>query len=86
MHQIYASQTASVTELKRQYATILAEAEDQPVAILNNNKPEAYFMSAQAYERLMDRLEDLEDMILVLERSNEPSVEVTLEDLSRGDI
>ncbi len=86
MHHLYASQAVSVTELKRRYAAVVAEAEGAAVAVLNNNRPEAYLVPAKAYERLMERLEDLEDSLLVLERRDENFVEVTLEDLRNGDI
>ena len=81
MHDIFASKTVSVTELKRSYGAILKEAEDEVVAVLNNNKPEAYLVPAEAYQRLLERLEDLEDMITMLERKDGPFVEVSLDDL-----
>ena len=71
----------SVTELKRNYANILKQAEDAPVAVLNHNRPEAYLLPASHYERLMDYVEDLEDAMLVRERANGPFVEVDLDNL-----
>jgi antitoxin StbD len=71
----------SVTELKRNYAGILAQADDAPVAVLNHNRPEAYLLPAGHYERLMAHLEDLEDAQLVREREAGPFVEVHLDDL-----
>jgi antitoxin StbD len=71
----------SVTELKRNYAGILKEADDSPIAVLNHNRPEAYLLPAGHYERLMSHLEDLEDAKLVSERANGPFVEVNLDDL-----
>ena len=71
----------SVTELKRNYANILKQAEDAPVAVLNHNRPEAYLLPASHYERLMDYVEDLEDAKLVRERANGPFVEVDLDNL-----
>ena len=71
----------SVTELKRNYAEILKQADDAPVAVLNHNRPEAYLLPASHYERLMAYLEDLEDAKLVRERAAGPFVEVTLADL-----
>jgi antitoxin StbD len=86
MHQLYAEQAVSVTELKRHYARVLAEAEDGPVVVLNNNKPEAYLVPNEAYERLMERLEDLEDALVVLERKGGPFIDVTLEAMANGNI
>ena len=71
----------SVTELKRNYAEILKQADDAPVAVLNHNRPEAYLLPAGHYERLMAYLEDLEDAKLVRERAAGPFVEVNLADL-----
>ena len=81
MQIIHAEKTVSVTELKRNFSAILSEAEDDPVAVLNHNRPEAYLLSAAHYERLLERLEDLEDMKLVRERSDGPFVEVDLNEL-----
>jgi antitoxin StbD len=81
MKEIFASKTVSVTELKRNLASVLNEAGDDAVAVLNHNKPEAYLLSAALYESLLERLEDLEDANLVRERSDGPFVEVTLDEL-----
>ena len=81
MNNIFANMSVSVTELKRNYATIIKEADDSPVAVLNHNRPEAYLLPADHYERLMAYLEDLEDAKLIHERANGPFVEVSLADL-----
>jgi antitoxin StbD len=81
MDTIIASMTVSVTELKRNFAGILKQADDCPVAVLNHNRPEAYLLSAAHYERLMAYLEDLEDARLVRERADGPFVEVDLDDI-----
>ena len=81
MDTIFSNTTVSVTELKRNFAAILHQADDSPVAILNHNRPEAYLLPAAYYERLMAYLEDLEDAKLVRERSNGPFVEVGLDEL-----
>lgn len=84
MDTIFSNITVSVTELKRNFAAILKQADDSPVAILNHNRPEAYLLPAAYYERLMtclEDLEDLEDARLVKERGNGPFVEVGLDEL-----
>ncbi|MBC7597882.1 MAG: type II toxin-antitoxin system Phd/YefM family antitoxin [Polaromonas sp.] len=73
--------TVSVTELKRNFSNILKEMENTPVAVLNHNRPEAYLLSADYYEQLIARMEDLEDAKLVRERADGPFVEVTLSEL-----
>ena len=81
MDTVLASITVSVTELKRNYANILREMENTPVAVLNHNRPEAYLLSADYYQQLIARLEDLEDAQLVRERAGGPFVDVALNDL-----
>ena len=81
MQTVYAEKTVSVTELKRNFSAILSQAEDDPVAVLNHNKPEAYLLSAAHYKHLLERLEDLEDIKLVQERLGGPFVEVPLKEL-----
>ena len=81
MANILATLSVSVTELKRNYASIIKDADDSPVAVLNHNRPEAYLLPAGHYERLMSYLEDLEDAKLVRERANGPFVEIDLADL-----
>ena len=61
MDTILTGMTVSVTELKRNFAAIIKQADESPVAILNHNRPEAYLLPAAHYERLMAYLEDLED-------------------------
>ena len=81
MDTIYSNMTVSVTELKRNFAGIIKQADECPVVILNHNRPEAYLLPAAHYERLMAYLEDLEDAKLVQERAGGPFVEVTLDEL-----
>jgi antitoxin StbD len=81
MQKIYANKTVSVTELKRNLSSVLSQAGDDAVAVLNHNKPEAYLLSAGLYESLLERLEDLEDAKLVQEREGGPFVEVSLDEL-----
>lgn len=81
MEIIHADMTVSVTELKRNFASVLSRAEGQPVAVLNHNKPEAYLLSARHYEELLRRLEDMEDGRLVCERREGPFVKVSLDEL-----
>ncbi|MCL1940201.1 MAG: type II toxin-antitoxin system Phd/YefM family antitoxin [Desulfovibrionaceae bacterium] len=81
METIHADLTVSVTELKRNFASVLASANDAPVAVLNHNKPEAYLLSAKHYESILNALEDMEDKLLVEERRTGPFVEVALDEL-----
>ena len=79
MDTVYANKTVSVTELKRNYASIIKETNESPSAILNHNRPESYLLSAKLYENLLARLQDLEDKQLVIERANGPFVELSID-------
>ncbi len=81
MNAIYSHLTVSITELKRNFASIIQQADNSPVAILNHNKPEAYLIPAAHYEKLLAHLEELEDARLVHERANGPFVEVDIDEL-----
>lgn len=81
MDTILTNMTVSVTELKRNFANIIKQADESAVAILNHNRAEAYLLPAAHYERLMAYLENLEDAQLVHERANGPFVEVRLDEL-----
>ena len=81
MDPIHANITVSVTELKRNFANILATAKDAPVAVLNHNKPEAYLLSAKHYEEILGILEDLADKKIVESRQHGPFVTVMFDEL-----
>lgn len=81
--QILSDVAVSVSDLKRNPAAVIAAASEQQVAILNRNRPVAYVISPEAWEALLDALEELEDIKLVGERMEEidSAIPVELEDL-----
>ena len=81
MEHIYASSSISISELKKNPSRIIAQSEGAPVAILNHNRPSAYLVPAAAFEAMMEYLDDIDLVKLVKERANEPSFEVSLDDL-----
>lgn len=83
MHHILADYSTSITDLKRNPNTLLAEAHGMPIAILNHNKPVAYLVPADAYEVMMDTLEDkkLVEIIVARENAIAKAIEVKLDDL-----
>ena len=81
MEVLHADLAVSVTELKRNFAAVLATVKEAPVAVLSHNKPEAYLLSAKYYENMLNALEDMEDKRLAEERRTGPFVEVTLDEL-----
>ena len=79
--RVLAEVAASITELKANPMKVASSAYGDPVAILNRNKPAFYCVPAEIYEKMMDRLADLELLQLVKERQGEESVSVNLDDL-----
>ena len=56
MHTVLSNHCVSVTELKRNYTQILLQANNQAIAVLNHNRPEAYLLPAALYEKLLEEL------------------------------
>jgi antitoxin StbD len=69
----------SISDLKRNPAAVIAEAQKHQVAILNRNKPVAYVISAKVWERVIDLLEDEEDVRIVRERLKNPAPRIRVE-------
>ena len=78
---IFAKNTVSMTDLRRNPSEVIEVANSSPVAILNHNKPAAYLISAAAYEDMLEQLEDAALTKTVKARSGGPIVKVKLEDL-----
>ena len=79
--RILADVAASISELKANPMKVAASASGQPVAVLNRNQPAFYCVPADAYEQLMDRLEDMELIAIAEERAVEESIAVSIDDL-----
>jgi antitoxin StbD len=80
-HQILASTTASVTELKKNPMGTVAAGDGFAVAILNRNEPAFYCVPAKAYEALLERLEDLELNSIADAREGQAVHKVRLDEL-----
>ena len=87
MQPIFSKHTASISELKRNPTALLKQANGQPIAILNHNKPSGYLVPAETYEKMMELLEDLELGKIVEQRRKDldKAVTVTLEELLSDD-
>jgi len=79
--RILTEAAASISELKANPMKVALSADGEPIAVLNRNEPAFYCVPAEAYERLMDRVEDLELIALAEQRKNEKGVKVSLNDL-----
>lgn len=83
MNAILSNYSVSISELKKSPSSIIEEAGDEAVAILNHNKVSAYLVPAQTYEKLMEIVDDYMLANKVKERIEETDelVEVNLDDL-----
>ncbi|MCI5219114.1 MAG: type II toxin-antitoxin system prevent-host-death family antitoxin [Candidatus Electrothrix sp. LOE2] len=72
---------ASITDLKKNPMRVVERGEGGSVAILNRNKPAFYCVPAKVYEKLMDRIEDLELNALADARAGQKRIKVDLDDL-----
>jgi antitoxin StbD len=83
MNTIFSSFTASISELKKNPSALLLEANGEPVAILNHNRPAAYLIPAATYEEMMDIIEEVELSKIIEKRIDEKkeAIEVSLDEL-----
>jgi antitoxin StbD len=79
--QVFTDITASISELKANPMKVVASGEGMPIAVLNRNEPAFYCVPAQAYEALMELIDDVELLKIVKKRLAEESVRVSIDDL-----
>jgi len=83
MVNILANYSASISELKKSPSSIIEEAGGEAVAILNHNRPSAYLVPSELYERMIEMIEEYQLAHDVEERLNdgELPVKVDLDEL-----
>ena len=83
MNIVLSTFSASVSDLKKNPSQLIEESDGEPIAILNHNKPTAYLMQAEKYERMIEELYDLNLSRIIREREEEKKLakEVSLDDL-----
>ncbi len=83
MKTLLANCSASISELKKNPSALIAQADGEPIAILNHNLPTAYLIPAETYEQIVEKLEDYQLGIIVKERQNEKisAIEVDIDEL-----
>lgn len=84
MRALYAELCATITELKANPNALLDEAGGKPVAILSHNKPRAYLVPVDAYEKMVASLDDYELLVEACARMNDESVPVDIRKLRQG--
>jgi antitoxin StbD len=83
MESVLADCSVSISELKKNPSALIEQADGEPIAILNHNRPTAYLIPAKTYEALLEKIEDYQLGLIIKERQNEKSsaVEVSLDEL-----
>lgn len=83
MRTIYSNYTASISELKKSPTSLLKESGSEPIAILNHNKPTAYLVPSETFEKMIEIVDDYLLSEKVKERlsENEEAIEVSLDEL-----
>lgn len=81
VHTVLADVTTSISELKKNPMAVVEQGEGFPVAVLNRNQPAFYCVPAEAYEALMDKLEDVELAAIVEARKGQKEIAVSVDEL-----
>lgn len=83
MQPIFATQTASISELKNNPSALIKQSDGESIAILNHNKPVAYLVSTDMFEHMMEAMDDMALSQTVNARLNDGQIpiKVTLDDL-----
>jgi antitoxin StbD len=81
MQRLEASVAVTVSDLKKSPTAIMAQADGATVAVLNHNRVMAYMVPAEAYEAMMERLDDLALAEIIRGRAGETPVRVSLDEL-----
>ena len=56
MESIYADMTVSMSEFKKNPASVLRQSHSRPVAVLNHNKAAFYMVEPRLFQALLDEL------------------------------
>jgi len=83
--RIDADLAVSITDLKKNPNAVFKAAEVRQVAVLNHNKVVGYIISPEAWEGILESLDDLHIIEQLEDLKDEPGIEVSLSDL-QGDI
>lgn len=83
MQTLYATQVASISELKKNPSKIIKDSHGQPIAILNHNTAAAYLIPVETFERIMDIIDDNDLNKIVEQRlsASFKSVKVDIDEL-----
>ncbi len=85
MNTIFTKLTTTISEFKKNPNEVVKKAKNKPFAVLTNNKASFYVLSPEYYDALLEKIWELEITPEIKKRlaSKEPSIRVTLEELSK---
>lgn len=83
MQTLYATQVASISELKKNPTKVINDSHGQPIAILNHNTAAAYLIPVETFERMMELIDDNELNKIAEQRLSSPfeSIKVDIDAL-----
>lgn len=81
MQTMLATATVSISDLKKNPSDVIKRSHGAPVAILNHNRAAAYLVPAEAFEHMIEQLDDQYLVKLVKDRQHERSIKVSLNEL-----
>jgi antitoxin StbD len=79
MDYLVAKSSVSITDLKKNPSAVIKGAAGAPVVILNHNRPSAYIVPADAFETMLEKLDDLEIKKTIRKQRGEKSIQVSLD-------
>ncbi|PWK47384.1 type II toxin-antitoxin system Phd/YefM family antitoxin [Pleionea mediterranea] len=81
--EILTDRIMPISDVKKNPMSLAESTKEKAVAVLNRNKPVMYCLSPEAFESMLDQIEDAKLAKLALERLNDgqKSVSVDLDEL-----
>jgi len=81
MKSLFAMLAATTSELKANPNEVLNQANGEPVVILSHNKPRAYMVPVETFERMQGQLKDYRFLQEARKHMEDESVPVTVNEL-----
>ena len=85
IHSILAGSIISLVDFKKNPMVVVDKTGGFPIAVLHRNKPAFYCIPAEAYELLVDKLEDMELSGLVSARKGQPETVINIDGLKSAE-
>ncbi len=60
-------QTATVSDIRHRHLDVISKAKESPVMLSSKGKPVAVIVSPEQWNKIAERLEDLDDLVTGLE-------------------